>query len=373
MKTTIRLSFILIIVLIAYSCFPMKEIPATTSTIVPLSDTVTIGKGALVYALPRTVLTITVDMERTIEKPGPYAKFAGDLLGLNNVIQNENEFWSILSIRVKSHEELDPSEYYVVKSNNIFVTNILSLKREGLILDINPSLFNNGGNQIGISEQEAGQFNTFDLGSDEYFQLQRDTAYRRVNVDSLFIRIPYIVEKKKKLTVDQLADRAAKQLMELREGKHMILTGEATVFPQNDAAINEINRMEKEYLNLFAGRTWSERKTITYQIIPDKGMVGKPVEIFRFSELTGPLSASMKGGIQVSAVLSPEQKTKPLTILNKQQDYPTSPVYDKLLYRVPEVVNIKISMDSEVLFSSRRLVYQFGEVIQLPANYIIGK
>ncbi len=42
--------------------------------------------------------------------------------------------------------------------------------------------------------------NYFDLGSDEYFQLQRDTAYKRMNVDSSFVRIPYIVEKKKKIT-----------------------------------------------------------------------------------------------------------------------------------------------------------------------------
>jgi len=36
-------------------------------------------------------------------------------------------------------------------------------------------------------------------------------------------------------------------------------------------------------------------------------------------------------------------------------------------------VDIRINMGSEKLFNSRKLIYQFGEVIQLPANYIIGK
>ena len=35
--------------------------------------------------------------------------------------------------------------------------------------------------------------------------------------------------------------------MELRDGKHMILTGETNLFPQDEAAINEMNRLEKEY------------------------------------------------------------------------------------------------------------------------------
>ena len=67
----------------------------------------------------------------------------------------------------------------------------------------------------------------------------------------LLPRVPYIVEKKKKLTIDLLAEKAAKRLMEMRDGKHLILTGEATVFPQSDAAINEINQLEKLYRTFY--------------------------------------------------------------------------------------------------------------------------
>jgi len=373
MKTTVRLSILLSIIIVACSCFPNKKLAEPKSIILPLSDTVTLTEGSIVYGLPRTVFTVFVEMERTIEKPGPYARFAGDLLGLNDVIQSESEFWSIESITVKTHEELDPSEFYVIESNTLFQTNVLALKKEGLILDLNPGIFYPAESQIGAKEPEINQYRSFDLGSDEYFQLQRDTAYKRVNVDSTFIRIPYIVEKKKKLTVDQLAERAARRLMEMREGKHLILTGEANVFPQNGAAINEMNRIEREYTELFTGKTWKETRTFSYQIIPEKKMVGKPVILFRFSELTGPVTGTMKGGIPVTAELIPEQKTKDLTIINKQKAEPTAPKYDKLFYRVPDVVNMKISLGTEILFTSRRLIYQFGEVIQLPANYIIGR
>ncbi|MCX6254124.1 MAG: DUF4831 family protein [Bacteroidia bacterium] len=373
MKTTVRLSILLITIFFTSSCFPGKELSEPNSIILPLSDTVRLTEGSIVYGLPRTVFTVFVGMERTIEIPGPYARFAGDLLGLNDVILNESESWSITGITVKTHEELDPSKFYVIESNTLFQTNILALKKEGLILDLNPEIFYSSEKQSGIKEPAINQFRSFDLGSDEYFQVQSDTAYKRVNIDSSFIRIPYLIEKKKKFTVDQLAEKAAKRLMEMREGKHLILTGEANVFPQNEAAITEINRLEKEYTELFTGKTFKETRTFTYQIIPGKEMAGKPVVMFQFSELTGPVTGTMKGGKPVTVELKPEQKTKDLTIITKKQTEPEAPGFDKLFYRIPDVVNMKISIGAEVLFNSRKLIYQFGEVIQLPANYIIGK
>ena len=372
MKPTIRISILLILVLIAYSCSSDRKLAGSKSIIMPLSDTPP-NEGSIVYGLPRSVFTVVAELERTLELPGPYAKYAGDFLGLDNVIMSENEFWSIKGISVRTHEELDPSEFYVVESSTVFQTNVLSLRKEGLILDINPGMYYSGGNLTGINKSGSNQFRSFDLGSDEYFQLQRDTAYKRVNIDSSFIRIPYIVEKKRKLSIDQLAEKAAKRLMELRDGKHLILSGEANVFPQNEAPINEINRLEKEYTELFTGKTIKETRTFTCQVIPSKEMIGKPVVLFRLSELTGPLNVSNQGGKPVTIEFIPEQKTKDLMIINKTKTKSEAPVYDKLFYRVPDVVNLKIAMGTEILFSSRRLVYQFGQVIQLPANYIIGQ
>jgi len=373
MKPTVRISIFLFTVFIACSCSSDRKLTSSDSKIMPLSNTSAPGEGSIIYGLPRSVFTVVAELERTLEIPGPYAKYAGDLLGLDNVIQNEKETWSIVSISVKTHEELDPSEFYIVESSTAFQTNVLVLKKEGLILDINPGMYYTEGNLTGMNRSGNDQFRSFDLGSDEYFQLQRDTAYKRVNIDSSFVRIPYIVEKKRKLTVDQLAEKAAKRLMEMRDGKHLILSGEATVFPQNEAPINEMNRLEKEYTELFAGKTIRETRTFTCEVIPSKDMIGKPVVLFRLSELTGPLSGNNQGGKPVNIEFIPEQKTKDLMIINKAQAIQGAPVYDKLFYRVPDVVNLKISFGTETLFSSRRLVYQFGQVVQLPANYIIGK
>jgi hypothetical protein len=373
MKTILRLSMYFVIMLITFSCYSNKKLAEPQRIILPLSDPSALREGSIVYGLPRTVFTVLVEMERTIEKPGPYARYASDLLGLDDIVREESESWSIEGIIVETHEELDPSEFYIIESNTLFQTNVLALKKEGLILDLNPGLFYSSGDKLMSNEKETNQVRSGDLGSDEYYLVQSDTAYKRMNIDSSFIRVPYVVEKKKRLTVDQLAERAARRLMEMREGKHLILTGEATVFPQSDAAIIEMNRLEKEYMELFTGKTLKQTLTYTYQIIPNKEMGGKPILLFQFSELTGPLTDSMKGGIPVTIELIPEQKTKDLTIMRKQQSSPAAPIYDKLYYRVPDVVNLKVTKGADILFNSRKLVFQFGEVIQLPANYIIGR
>jgi hypothetical protein len=373
MKSILRLTIGLSMILLMDSCLLQKKPIPSSTVILPLTDTITLREGTLVYGLPQTLFSVSVDMERTIEKPGPYSKFAEDFLGLQNVVTSETEYWTITGLTVKTHEEVDPSSFYIIETNTLFQTNVLALKKEGYILDLNPAdnsvekiIFGNKGINTGLP-------GIFDLGSDEYYLSQNDTVYKRVSIDSTFIRIPFLVEKKKKLTADQLAGKAAKRLMELRDGKILILTGEANVFPQSEAAINEINRLEKEYTELFAGKSWKESKTLSFKLLPNKEMIGKQVVLFRFSEKTGPLAVSEKGGIPVTVELIPEQKTRNLKIISSQQPESSGTKYDKLFYRVPDVVNVKINKGPETLFNSRKLIYQFGEVLQLPSNYIIGK
>jgi hypothetical protein len=374
MKTILRAVLLLAVVLFMISCALLKSRVEPRTIVLPFGDTISLTDGSLIYGLPMTVFDVIVEMERTIEKPGPYAKFAGEMLGLKDVITQENEDWSINSIRVKASEELDPSEFYIIESNTLVQTNALSLKRAGLIMDINPAFYERDNELIAKDNTETNQPRFIDLGADEYYVAQSDTAYRRVKLDTSFIRIPYLVEKKKQLGIDQLAEKAAKTLLELREGKHLILTGEANVFPQNNSAIEEMNRLEREYTALFAGKIWTERKTTSYNLIPQKEMAGKPVTLFRFSELTGPSDAASKAGAPVTVELIPAKKTKDLTFVTRPNTG-EEPVqkFDKLYYRIPDVVTIGVKMGNESFYNSRRLIYQFGEVIQLPANFIIGK
>jgi len=374
MKVKSRITILVLLAAFAGAYSPSGKLKESGAVISPVSDRMAFSDGSLIYGLPLSVLDIKIDAVRIIEKPGPYARFAEDYLGLRDVIKTEREYWKIRTITVSSHSELDPSQFYMIETSNTFRTNALTLKKEGLILDLNPDLYNNGARYFAGAPADYSSSRLFDLGADEYFQERRDTAYKVVNVDTAFIRIPYLVEKKQKLSYDQLAERAARRLMEMRDGKHLILSGETNVFPQNEYAINEMNRMEKEYTDLFAGKIWRESHSFQYQIIPEKGTTGRQITICRFSETSGP-TASAGEGTPLMIEFLPESKTRRLEIINRNTSSSSSRKsrLDKLYYRVPEIVQIKITYGGELLNNTRHLIYQFGEVVQLPSNFIIGK
>jgi hypothetical protein len=373
MKHIIKLTCFVLITLMTGSCAVNKSMSNSDAVINSVSGKKVISEGGLIYGLPLTVLDIEIETERVVEKPGPYAHFAGELLGLTDVITAEKESWAIKGIIMSTHQELDPEQFYVVETGKVFETNVLALKKSGLILDLNPEIYNSlNGNKLS-SEMDMNRLNMYDLGSDEYFEDKRDTLYRIVSVDTAFVRIPYLVVKKQKLTVDQLAENAAVRLMELRDGKHLILTGETNVSPQNEAAINELNRLEKEYTELFTGKTFKERRVLKYQIIPRRDMTGNKTTLCMFSELTGPGAITDTSGSPLVIEFTPEVNTRSLNIVSTKTNSSASRNYNRLIYRVPDVVTVRIKIGDEVLNQSRKLIYQFGEIIRLPSNYIIGK
>lgn len=345
---------------------------SSRNSVSPLSGRPAVTEGSLVYALPMSVVDIEIEAEHVIEKPGPYSRYANDLLGLRDVITSESEYWTITGLTVSTHEELDPDQFYVITAGSEFRTNVLAMKRQGLILDLNPGLYNSSGRFSIEDDSDLERLNVYDLGSDEYFLQKKDTLYRVVNLDTTFIRVPYLVEKKQKLTIDQLAAKAAVRLMELRDGKHLILTGETNLFPQDEAAINEMNRIEKEYTELFTGKTLTARRKFRYQVIPGRQKAGEKIVLCRFSEATGFSDPSSGPGTPVEVEFIPERKTSGLNITTGKSGSSSAPT-DKLYYRVPDVASVKISVGSNVLNSTRKLIYQFGEIVRLPSNYLIDR
>ena len=85
MKKINLLPLFFIIIMIMGSCWPEKKLTGSGYVIAPLSDTTKIKGGTVVYSLPMTVFTFKVEMERTIELPGPYAKYGRNSLVLRGL------------------------------------------------------------------------------------------------------------------------------------------------------------------------------------------------------------------------------------------------------------------------------------------------
>lgn len=370
-----RIAFILpVLAALAAGCSVMGGRSPGDITVLPLGDRVTVTEGNLVYALPMTVFEIDIIAEKRVDIPGPYARWADEMIGLDNVITSEKESWQLADVCLNSLEEIDPSQYYVIQGTTLMQTNMLALRKSGLVLDINPDLYyNTASSNLHGSTAMAGPLFP-DRGAYEYVATKTDTAYRIVRADTAFIRVPYLVQKQKGMTVEEEAREAADRLLELREGRHMILTGETNIFPQDGAAIDEINRLEKEYTALFAGKSWTERRHYRIWITPDAEMAGRMTTVFTFSELTGINTSADGTGTPVQMEIIPSGKTRNLNIVAAPAGGQKGQAETgRLIYRVPDVAEITVSMQGDELCKARKLVYQLGAKVALPANFIIGK
>jgi len=365
-----RISGIIILILMVVSCSTIKEVPITVkTTILPLGDTVKLYEGSLLYSLPQTGFEFTVVAQRTIQTAGPYHNFAEQFLGLNDIIKNNQTIWSLKDVNIRSFSELDPENYYIIESDGLIESNALALKEAGLILDINSSLYKNRNfYSKNLENTDISGIAIRDMGSNEYYDIEQDTSYKIVELDTAFVRIPYVLERRRQLSLEEQAENTARILLELREGRHLILTGEANVFPQDKAAIDEINRLENEYISLFSGKSRSEIITFKFFLVPDREMEEKPVILFRFSPEDGVLEANDLSGRPVVVELMSAGK---VDNINMVEDNAKAGSYDKIYYRVPEVVDVRVTDGRSTLGKSRDLVYQFGKVVTLPANYII--
>lgn len=342
--------------------------------VLPLGGEVKVTEGSIVYALPLTVIEFDVILEKTTEIPGPYADFAYELLGLENVIRAENEKWSLRGIRLNTLEELDPEQFYIIQGTTIMESNVLALKKNGLVLDITPDIYTTRSFSAAQGRGNVAGPLFPDMGADEYVSFKTDTAFRVIKADTAFIRVPYLLEKKKKPSLAEAASSAAKKLLELREGKHMLLTGETNVFPQGDAAINEINRLDREYTALFAGKYWTEERRYRFWFTPDPSSVTTKTILFKFSSSDGIRPAGAENGVPVTLELVPSGKTRDLTLVvrpvTSEREITAN---DRLYYRVPDIVDIRVNAGGETLCTARKLIYQYGNTVTLPANFIIGK
>ncbi len=372
--TRIFFSALAALTLLATACSVQSGNSSSDIVVLPLGGEVKVTEGSMVYALPLTVFEFEITATRTLEVPGPYADYAAAMIGLDNIIGQEHEYWTLTAVKLNTFEELDPEQFYIIEGTSLMQTNLLSLRESGLVLDVNPAIYSRTGfSQIRQQGMETG--NLFpDRGAYEYMATRTDTAYRIVKADTAFIRVPYLVQKKRGMTVEEEAREAADRLLELREGRHMILTGETNIFPQDGAAIDEINRLDREYTALFAGKSFTETRKYHVWLTPHLSMAGDKTTVFSFSAARGVLPAGSREGIPVQLEITPSGKTRELKLVTRPVvSQKELTVRDRLYYRVPDVADLRVTAGEETLCTSRKLVYQFGTTVVLPSNFIIGR
>lgn len=363
--------YIVIVALVLFSGCKTLKLQFSAA---PLSPDHELQANSLVYALPRTSIRVTLEVKKLVEKRGPFYEYREKYLGIREGIEEDRTIWEISDISVDSYEGIDPERYYVVETNGTIENNYLAMSRAGLVLspearsyETFPAL------QTMVREKPEPVFFT-DLSVKRNKEVITEESFRITETDTGFIRVPYNYDRIVWKNTEEKAEEATNFIIKIRKRRFKLMAGQYDVFPEGIAlqyAVEEMTRLEEEYLALFIGKSWTEVYRMDYEIIPTPVSIQRASILCRFSPAFGVVGEDDLSGFPVAIDIRPESFTTPLqniSIPGTEEQQDTGPA---LFYRIPEVAQIRITNGKETLAAKRVLVYQLGKTIQLPVNVIL--
>jgi hypothetical protein len=340
-------------------------------SIVPLSlDDQAHGHEGLYYALPKTKIQVDVWVEKVEVIRGPFAEYAGRLLGLDNVPRVNSESYHLAGISLSTFHEVDPDHYYFVR--------VPSKGTEGLRFSLSPEGFLQSAS-LDVPEKSRKTHELTDVSGKlprpEFVDftvpniIERvDTFIRRISVDTttfeeIFFRKTFI-EK----TTEQKAREAADFILKLEDHRLSLITGyqEVNYSAEVMQYMNEqLRDLQDEYLALFKGKKVTSKSHYTFTFEPKAGKENEPLTLFRFATNRGIIDKELPLGEQVQIYFSAAGQTRKIATHQLLRDA-AKPKNTGFYYRVPEKAKINVRMGNEILEETYFLVNQLGVVSFLP-------
>ena len=307
-------------------------------------------------------------MEAVQEKfyAGPYARYAEKYLGIKARQTDETTF-QITQIRMVPLLEADQSRRYTVnvKKGTIDAT-FLKLSASGLV---SFSDANFGDESVWrFPTRTQGDFS--DKGVSSNLTSEATTLYRNSKTESAYSRVAVqqsmVVEK----SLEQKAAETAEMILKLRQQRLQIVTGDTDATYSGEAmgaAIEEITRLEKEYMTLFIGYSDFQQQKMRFDVIPQPGLESQMYVAFRLSDTAGLVPADNLSGKPIVMEIIPQAFAEPQVSADILANAKEVEVY----YRIPAICTVKLMDGANLLLQSRMPVYQLGKESSLPVNVIL--
>ncbi len=344
---------------------------AAQVSIVPLSiDDQAHRHEGLYYALPKSKIQVDVWVEKVEVIRGPFAEYAGRLLGLDNVPRVNSESYHLAGISLSTFHEVDPDHYYFVR--------VPSKGTEGLRFSLSPEGFLQSAS-LDVPEKSRKTHELTDVSGKlprpEFVDftvpniIERvDTFIRRISIDTttfeeIFFRKTFI-EK----TTEQKAREAADFILKLEDHRLSLITGyqEVNYSAEVMQYMNEqLRDLQDEYLALFKGKKVTSTSHYTFTFEPKAGKENEPLTLFRFAANRGIIDKELPLGEQVQIYFSATGQTRKIATHQLLRDA-AKPKNTGFYYRVPEKAKINVRMGNEILAETYFLVNQLGVVSFLP-------
>lgn len=315
------------------------------------------------YSLPSTTIMMDVEAVQESFHAGPYAKYADKYLGIK-VGQKDETTCQITSISIRPVLEVDLSRRYVLEvRRDAPDVSFLKLTSAGL---------------VAFPDGNFGQEQTwrFPISSDADFssmgvssnlKSEATTLYRNEKNNRVAVQQNMVVEK----TLEQKAAEAAQMIIRLREQRLQIVTGDTDATYSGEAmgaAIDELTRLEEEYMSMFIGYSDVRTQQMTFEVVPDATRESQMYVAFRISDTSGLVPSDNLSGKPVVMEIVPQGIAVPEVEPQKEKSKGKESKVQNVNYMIPVVCTVKITDGSNLLIQSRMPIYQLGILSTMPVN-----
>ena len=338
------------------------------SSVVMSAQKKTDNSGSVTYCLPSTSLTLEVEAVQEKFFAGPYAKYAEKYLGVTARQKDESSF-KVVQVKMVPYVEADQNKRYsILLTDGKIDASFLRLSAEGLVSFGDAAM---GGSETvwRFPAETTGDFSSKGVSSNLtseatvlYKNDRKESQYGKISVQQ-----NVIVAK----TLEMKAAETADMILKLRQQRLQIVTGDTDATYSGEAmgaAINELTRLEQEYMTLFTGYSEVNSQTMSFDVIPDAERETQKYIAFRLSDTAGLLPADNLSGRPIVIEFVPHPfKQIPEPVLDPKQKKPAVLAH----YRIPAICTVKLTDGVDILLQSRVPVYQLGQESSLPVNVIL--
>ena len=300
-----------------------------------------------VYFLPKTAVTVTVQVEKTTYTPGDFCQYAERFLRIKDVSPTPSVSYRITTIRQDAVAVPDTAKRYAVKFDARTSATNVRLSDDGILQAINTI----------ERKEESGKWkeNSSSAGSNliphsSFHIPQHPNPRQYMNEETLAAG-----------STAKMAELTAQDIYEIRESRNLLVRGQADNMPKDGEQLrlmlNQLDMQDRALTSLFIGTYDKDTIQKVFTIVPSES--NRREVAFRFSEKLGLVDADDLAGVPYY-ILIEDLKTvpKPEPVDPKKKLKPV----DGIFVNIPGRLRSTVSNAQGIIATDEFPAGQFGNV-----------
>lgn len=297
------------------------------------------------YYLPRTVVKLTLLIEKTTYTPGEFNQYSERFLKMSQGSEPVNSY-RILSTQMRTEGMADPDKEYIAKTDPKRNIQAVNLADDGVLLSINTEPRKTEKPTHFVAAPKPATLNSRDFMNQEILSAGSKA---------------------------KMAELTAQEIYDIRESKIMLAKGQADYMPKDGEQLRimlkQLNTQEAALLQLFEGTTICDTLEHEITLIPREAIERQL--LFRFSKHFGMTDLDDLSGEPYYLTVE-DLKTTP-TIQVAAEPGKKDKNGEAIYVNLPGKIRLTIQNSGQTLLSDEIYAAQFGHIEMLDGNLFSKK